>query len=83
MGHSYLYKLISYPYNFFDEELVDIFIAFLKSLSIQLAPETVKYFHNENQAFPLFEKAIMFYNHPEMMVRNAIRIIALNVIKCN
>jgi hypothetical protein len=29
----------------------------------------------------LFEVAIKFFNHPEMMVRNAIRIIALNVFK--
>ncbi len=48
-----------------------------------MAPETLKFFHNENQSFPLFDKAIQFYNHPEMMVRNAIRIIVLNVFKCN
>jgi protein CLEC16A len=33
--------------------------------------------------FPLFSVAIKFYNHPEMMVRNAIRIIALTVFKLN
>jgi hypothetical protein len=27
--------------------------------------------------------AVVFYNHPEMMVRNAIRIIVLNIFKIN
>ena len=48
-----------------------------------MSPDTLKYFQNNESSFPLFEKAIQFYNHPEVMVRNAIRIIALNVFKCN
>ena len=31
----------------------------------------------------MFAIAVRFYNHPEMMVRNAIRIITLTIIKLN
>ncbi len=31
----------------------------------------------------MFERAIVFFNHPESMVRNAIRIIALNIFRIN
>lgn len=40
-------KLITYNYNYYDEELIDIFIAFLKSLALQLTPETLSVFINE------------------------------------
>jgi protein CLEC16A len=57
LGHSFLYKLITFPYNFFDEELVDIYIAFLKSLALQVNSDTLKFFHNEHCNLPLFERA--------------------------
>lgn len=39
-------KLITFPYNYYDEELVDIFIAFLKSLALQINSDTIKFFYN-------------------------------------
>jgi len=41
-----LNKLISFNFNFYDEELVDIYIAFLKSLSLQINNETIRFFFN-------------------------------------
>jgi protein CLEC16A len=32
--HPFLNKLISFNFNFYDEELVDIYIPFIKSLAI-------------------------------------------------
>lgn len=34
LSHPFLNKLISHAHNFYDEELVDIYIAFLKSLAL-------------------------------------------------
>lgn len=34
LSHPFLNKLISYSFNFYDEELVDIYISFLKSLAL-------------------------------------------------
>ena len=34
LSHPFLNKLISYNFNFYDEELVDVYISFLKSLAL-------------------------------------------------
>jgi protein CLEC16A len=34
LSHPFLNKLITFQYNYYDEELVDIYIAFLKSLAL-------------------------------------------------
>ena len=34
LSHPFLNKLISFKFNFYDEELLDTFIAFLKSLAL-------------------------------------------------
>jgi protein CLEC16A len=46
LSHPFLNKLITFPYNYYDEELVDIFIAFLKSLALQINSDTIKFFYN-------------------------------------
>eukprot|EP00347_Sterkiella_histriomuscorum_P015039 403358539 len=84
LSHPFLNKLISFNFNFYDEELVDVYISFLKSLALQINNDTIRFFFNQRfNNFPLFAIAIQFYNHPEMMVRNAIRIITLTIFKLN
>lgn len=76
--------LVGHAHNFYDEELVDIYVAFLKSLALQLTPQTASLFVNAKaRHFPLMAAAVRFFNHPEMMVRNAVRVIALTVFKLN
>jgi Uncharacterised conserved protein len=73
-----------YPFPPLDEELIDLFIAFLKSLALQLTTDTVKFFYNSRfPTFPFLNVAMKFYNHQEGMVRNAVRIIVLTVFKLN
>ena len=62
-------------------------------MALQINNDTIKFFFNQVRlllllqtyqrfnSFPLYATAIKFYNHPDSMVRNAIRIIALTVIK--
>ena len=77
-------KLISFKFNFYDEELVDIFISFLKALALQIDSSTIKFFVNSRtNNFPLLAITCKFYNHSEMMVRNAARIIILQILKLN
>jgi hypothetical protein len=84
MSHPILNKLISFKFNFYDEELVDIFISFLKSLALQLNSTTIKFFTNARAMhFPLLSVTMKFFNHNEMMVKNAVRIIVISVFKLN
>lgn len=49
-------ELISFKYNYYDEELVDQLISFLKSLALQLDSTTVKFFLNPKYSnFPLLQ----------------------------
>ena len=84
MSHPFLNKLISFKFNFYDEELVDIFISFLKSLALQIDSTTIKFFINaRTNNFPLLAITNKFFNHSEMMVRNAMRIIVLKILQLN
>jgi len=56
------------------------YISFLKTLSFKLNPHTIHFFFNGND-FPLYTEAIRYFNHPEKMVRIAVRILTLNVFK--
>lgn len=58
------------------------YILFLKTLSLKLNSHTIHFFYNETtKDFPLYTEAIKFFNHPESMVRIAVRTISLNVYK--
>ena len=39
--HPFLNKLIEFNFNFYDEELVDIYISFIKSLSLLLNQNSI------------------------------------------
>ena len=76
--------MISFKFNFYDEELVDTFISFLKALAIQIDHDTIKFFINtRTNNFPLLAITNKFFNHSEMMVRNAMRIIVLKILQLN
>jgi hypothetical protein len=47
MSHRTMNKIIGYSYNFDNDEIVNYFIAFLKSLTVRLDDETIKFFFNE------------------------------------
>ena len=77
-------KLISFKFNFYDEELVDTFVSFLKAIALQIDETTITFFTNSrNNNFPLLAVTIKFFNHSETMVRNAMRIIVLVILKLN
>lgn len=58
------------------------YILFLKTLSFKLNTHTIHFFYNElTNDFPLYTEAIKFFNHPEGMVRIAVRNITLNVYR--
>jgi protein CLEC16A len=63
-----------------DDELIDYYVSFLKSLTLKLNEETVNFFFNDKfKTFPLYHQAIKFYNHRETMVRTSVRTITLTI----
>ena len=81
-GHSFLNELITSDFEF-DDELVDYYVSFLKSLTLKLNEETVNFFFNDKfKTFPLYHQAVKFYNHKESMVRTSVRTITLTIYNC-
>lgn len=69
-----------HKFDLSDEEVMAYYISFLKTLSFKLNPHTIHFFFNGTD-FPLYTEAIKYFNHPEKMVRIAVRILTLNVFK--
>ena len=81
-SNNHINDLIVHKFDFSDEELLAYYISLMKSCSMKLDPDTVQFFYNERlNDLPLFTEAIRFFNHPESMVRIAVRTISLNVYK--
>lgn len=75
-------SIIVHKFDFSDEDVMGYYILFLKTLSLKLNKHTIHFFYNEHtNDFPLYTEAIKFFNHPESMVRIAVRTITLNVYR--
>ncbi|XP_014509724.1 uncharacterized protein LOC106768871 isoform X2 [Vigna radiata var. radiata] len=82
-SNEYINYLITYPFDFRNEELLSYYISFLRAISGKLNKNTVsllvKTHGDEVVSFPLYVEAIRFAFHEESMVRTAVRAITLNV----
>lgn len=80
LSNNHVNSIIVHKFDLSDEDVMGYYILFLKTLSLKLNPHTIHFFYNEHtNDFPLYTEAIKFFNHPESMVRIAVRTISLNV----
>lgn len=80
LSNNHVNSIIMHKFDFSDEEVMAYYISFLKTLSFKLNPHTIHFFFNTSD-FPLYMEAVKYFNHPEKMVRIAVRILTLNVFK--
>ncbi|XP_048447926.1 protein TRANSPARENT TESTA 9 isoform X2 [Pyrus x bretschneideri] len=82
-SNEHMNYLITYSFDFQNEELLSYYISFLRAISGKLDRNTisllVKTQNDEVVSFPLYDEAIHFASHEESMVRTAIRALTLNV----
>ncbi|CAH1971069.1 unnamed protein product [Acanthoscelides obtectus] len=82
LSNNHVNSIIVHKFDFSDEEVMAYYISFLKTLSLKLNAHTIHFFYNEHtNDFPLYTEAIKFFNHPESMVRIAVRTLTLNVYR--
>ncbi|CAF1039000.1 unnamed protein product [Adineta ricciae] len=82
LSNNHVNNIILHKFDFSDEEITAYYISFLKTLSLKLNKQSINFFYNErNRELPLYVEAIKFFNHPETMVRIAVRTLTLNVYK--
>ncbi|KAJ2704507.1 Protein CL16A [Coemansia sp. IMI 203386] len=83
-SNNFVNQLIAAPVDLDNEEVLPYYVAFLKALSLKLTPDTMHFFFNERMDdFPLYTTAIGLFEHPDSMVRVAVRAITLNVFRIN
>lgn len=80
LSNNHVNSIILHKFDLTDEEVMAYYISFLKTLSFKLNPHTIHFFFNSSD-FPLYTEAVKYFNHPEKMVRIAVRILTLNVFK--
>ncbi|KAF9612942.1 hypothetical protein IFM89_004645 [Coptis chinensis] len=82
-SNEHINYLITYSFDFRNEELLSYYISFLRAISGKLNKNTisllVKTQNDEVVSFPLYIEAIRFAFHEENMVRIAVRALTLNV----
>lgn len=82
-SNEHVNYLITYSFDFRNEELLSYYISFLRAISGKLNKNTIslllKTQGEEVVSFPLYVEAIRFAFHEESMVRTAVRAITLNV----
>ncbi|KAK9097477.1 hypothetical protein Sjap_022974 [Stephania japonica] len=82
-SNEHVNYLITYSFDFNNEELLSYYISFLRAISGKLNKSTisllVKTQNDEVISFPLYTEAIRFAFHEENMVRIAVRALTLNV----
>ncbi|XP_031096090.1 protein TRANSPARENT TESTA 9 [Ipomoea triloba] len=81
--NEHINYLITYSFDFRNEELLSYYISFLRAISGKLNKNTisllVKTQSDEVISFPLYVEAIRFAFHEEGMIRTAVRALTLNV----
>ncbi|KAK1316263.1 hypothetical protein QJS10_CPA05g02405 [Acorus calamus] len=82
-SNEHINYLITYSFDFRNEELLSYYISFLRAVSGKLNKNTipllVKIKNDEVVSFPLYSEAIKFAFHEESMIRIAVRALMLNV----
>ncbi|GLT97385.1 hypothetical protein SLE2022_149520 [Rubroshorea leprosula] len=82
-SNEHVNYLITYTFDFRNEELLSYYISFLRAISGKLNKNTisllVKTQNDEIVSFPLYVEAIRFAFHEESMIRTAVRALTLNV----
>ncbi|XP_027072189.1 protein TRANSPARENT TESTA 9 isoform X1 [Coffea arabica] len=82
-SNEHINYLITYSFDFQNEELLSYYISFLRAISGKLNKNTisllVKTRDDEVISFPLYVEAIKFAFHEEGMIRTAVRALTLNV----
>lgn len=74
-------ELISQPFDFTDDEIVENYMSMLKGFAFNLNQMQLLHLVTSKN-FTLFTAAMMFFNYKENLVKTAARAVVLNVLKC-
>lgn len=73
-------NLVSFPFDFTNDEVVDNYMSYIKGLAVNLNKNSLAKFlltHN----FALFSGAMMFFHYKDPLIRTASRTVILSILK--
>ncbi|CAG9312336.1 CLEC16A_1 [Blepharisma stoltei] len=73
-------EIVSYPFDFTDDEIIENYLSLLKGIAINLDPVLLQIFIIEKE-FRLYTGALMFLNYKEAMIRTGARTVILTILK--
>jgi hypothetical protein len=82
ISSGFFSELISSPYDFSDDEIIENYTSMLKGFSVNLSQNLLLHLVTSKN-FSLFTCALMFFNHSENLVKTAARTVVINILKCN
>lgn len=75
-ANNFLNEVISFPFDFEDEEIAENFVVWLKGLATCLTADMIQYYFTRGTC-PILLQAQRFYDYHEPMTRTAARTVAL------
>lgn len=80
LSSRFFSQIISYPFDFTDEEIVENYMSYVKGLAINVSKkQLISVLLDQN--FALFAGAMMFFNYKDSLIRTASRTVILTIIK--
>lgn len=81
---NHINDVLSFPFSFDNEEMLGLLMSMIKTISLKLDSNLLQlFFDPTTHSFTLYSVVIRFYNHPESMVRIAVRNITLTLCNLN
>jgi len=81
LSSEFYSNIVSHPFDFSDEEIVENFSSLLKGLATNTSSDKLIFFVLENN-FSLYARSLIFINYPDNLVKTAARTVILTLLKC-
>lgn len=81
LSSEFYSNIVSYPFDFGDEEIVENYTSLLKGLSTNTSSDKLIGFVKDNN-LSLYARSLMFINYPDNLVKTAARTVILTLLKC-
>lgn len=82
LNSDFYSEIVSFPFDFTDDEIIENYMSLLKGLAINLDQELLKSFVIEKQ-YRLYTGALMFLNYKESMIKTSARTVILTILRRN
>lgn len=71
---NHINNILSFPFSFENEEMQGLLMSTVKTIALRLDHNLLQFFFDPvADSFPLYVVVVQFYNHPDTMVRIAVR----------